>query len=113
MRILTVILIAILFTNCHRYALPQGSTRQVSTDSITITRVPYDSIIAIPGSTAMFVFPFPLVDSPYTDSQKTEGKEAIIDTHGGKLVVTCKTDSLKQVIQLLRTQISEKSYQGN
>jgi len=112
MRILFVICIALLFTNCHRYVIPQASTRSISVDTITIKSVPYDSTITIPGSAAMFVFPLPLIDSPYEASQKTEGKEAIIKARDGKLVVACKDDSLQHVITLLRQEVTQHSYQG-
>jgi len=79
---------------------------------MTIKSVPYDSTITIPGTLAMFVFPLPSIDSPYEASQKVEGKQATIKARDGKLVVTCKDDSLQHVITLLRQEVTEKSFQG-
>lgn len=108
MRHLLAILTVILLASCHRNIAPQASTESTTTDSFLVEYFYHDTVItALPVVTAIHdTIPCPGLD--YERLAKTNGQTVSIKAHGGILDVTCKSDSLNQIIKVLSKKISEK-----
>lgn len=109
MRCILIIATVLLLVSCHRHIAPTASSVESLFDTVQIETFYHDTVINWkPLKTVVHdTIPCPALD--YDKVEKNDGQEVEIKAHDGILDVTCKTDSLNQVIRVLSQKLSEKS----